>query len=267
MKIFLQLPFIVSILILTAISLAVFLGAEKLTRKKIAEELLVENHTVSGFIYNAVCVIYAVLIAFVVFVIWSDLQETSSKIEGEANCLLNLYYDASAYPDSIKKEIQSTIREYVKRATNEEWQSLAEGKSDSITHRQFIKLNRIYMTIKTDQVANTEVLSQSMENMKDVREYRRHRILDSKNSMPGILWLVLILSSVILIAFTFFFSVKNIWQRNIMVTFLVFVSVLVLYLIYVLDNPYVGSDAIKPDAFQPLLDIIKRVEAVQKPIN
>jgi hypothetical protein len=29
----------------------------------------------------------------------------------------------------------------------------------------------------------------------------------------------------------------------------------------------VGSDAIKPDAFQPLLDIIKRVEAVQKPIN
>ena len=77
MKIFLQLPFIVSILILTAASLAVFLTAEKLTRKKIAEELLVENHTVSGFIYSAVCFIYAVLIAFVVFVIWSDLEETN----------------------------------------------------------------------------------------------------------------------------------------------------------------------------------------------
>lgn len=265
MRIFLELPFIVSILILTAITLTVFLSVEKLTRKKIAEELLIENHTVSGFIYNAVCVIYAVLIAFVVFVIWSDLEETHSKIEGEANCLLNLYYDASVYPDSIKKEIQSTIREYVKRATNEEWKNLSEGKSDSLTQRLFIKLNRTYLSIRSDQVANSEVLAQSMENMKDVREYRRHRILDSRNNMPGILWLVLIISSSILVAFTFFFSVRNIWQRNIMVAFLIFVSVLVLYLIYVLDNPYVGSDAIKPDAFQPLLDIIKRVEAAPKP--
>jgi hypothetical protein len=265
MKIFLELPFIVSILILTVITLTVFLTVEKLTRKKIAEELLIENHTVSGFIYNAVCVIYAVLIAFVVFVIWSDLEETNSKIEGEANCLLNLYYDANAYPDSIKKEIQFTIREYVKRATNEEWKSLSEGKPDSLTQRLFIKLNRTYLSIRSDQVANTEVLAQSMENMKDVREYRRHRILDSRNNMPGILWLVLILSSTILVAFTFFFSVRNIWQRNIMVAFLIFVSVLVLYLIYVLDNPYVGSDAIKPDAFQPLLDMIKRVEAAPKP--
>ena len=81
----------------------------------------------------------------------------------------------------------------------------------------------------------------------------------------GILWLVLILSAFILVVFTFFFSVKNVWQNNVMMAFLVFVNVLVLYLIYVLDNPYVGSEAIKPDAFQPLLDIIKRVEAVPKP--
>lgn len=260
MKIFLQFPFIVSIAILSSASILIFLAAERLTRKKIQHDMLIENHAVSGFIYNAVNVIYAVLIAFVVFVIWSNLEKTNSTIEGEANNLLNLYYDAGAYPDSIKKEIQTTIREYVKRVTNEEWVSLAEGKPDSLATRQFVKLNRIYLAIKTSDVANQEVLSQSIENMHDVREFRRHRMLSSKQNMPDILWLVLILSTVIIVAFTFFFSVKNIMQNNVMMSFLIFVSVLVLYLIYVLDHPYIGTDAIKPTAFQPLIDIISRTK-------
>jgi hypothetical protein len=263
MKIFLELPFIVSILIISIVSISFFLAAEKLTRKKIQHDLLMENHTVSGFIYNAVCVIYAVLIAFVVFVIWSNLEKTNSTIEGEANNLQNLYYDASVYPDSIKKEIQSTIREYVKGVTGDEWKSLAYGKSDSLTTRYFIKLSRIFLSIKTSDVSNAEVLSQAMGNLKELREFRRHRILSSRVSMPDILWLVLILSTVIIVVFTFFFSVKNILLNNVMMSLLVFVSVLVLYLIYVLDHPFMGVDAIKPNAFQPLIDIINRV-ATQK---
>jgi hypothetical protein len=258
MKIFLELPFIVSILIFSVVSITIFLFAERIIRKNVSHELLIENHEVGGFLYNAVCVIYAVLMAFVVFAIWSNLEETNSKIEGEANNLLNLYYDAGAYPDSIKMEIQETIRDYVKRVTNEEWQSLAEGKTDEEASKIFRKLNKIFLSIKSSQVANTEVLSQSIKNMQEIREFRRHRILSSRQNMPDILWLVLILSSVILVAFTFFFSTKNKWPQYVMTAFLVFVCVLVLYLIYVLDHPFVGKDAIKPDAFQPLINIVNR---------
>lgn len=258
MKVLLELPFIVSILIISVFCISIFLIAEKLTRKRISQELLLENHAVSGFIYNAVCVIYAVLLAFVVFVIWTNLEDTKSKIEEEANNLQNLYYDANAFPDSIKKEIQTTIKYYSQKVVEEEWRLLSEKKKSDSANRAFIKLNRIYLSIKTGEVANPEVLSQSLNNMKDIREYRRHRLLSSKQSMPDILWMVLILSSIIMVVFTFFFSIKNVWQRNIMTSFLVFVCVLVLYLIFVLDNPYVGRDAIKPDAFQPLIDIINR---------
>jgi hypothetical protein len=258
MRIFLELPFIVSILILSAISITIFFFAEKLIRKNISHDALTENHEVGGFLYNAVCVIYAVLMAFVVFAIWTNMDNTNSRIEGEANNLMNLYYDSRAYPDSIKKEIQSTIVDYVKRVINEEWKLLADGKTDDEAQKDFIKLNRIYLSIKSSDVSNNEVLAQSLRNMQELREYRRHRILSSRQNMPDILWLVLILSSIVLIAFTFFFSTKNKWHLHVMTAFLVFVSVLVLYLIYVMDHPFVGTDAIKPDAFQPLLNIINR---------
>ena len=255
---FLELPFIVSIIILTVVCVGAYLIADLLTRKRIQHDLLTENHAVSGFIYNAVCVVYAVLIAFVVFVIWSKLEVTNSKIEGEANNLLNLYYDASAFPDTTKKDIQGTIREYVKRVTNEEWKALSYGGRDDEAAKLFVKLNRIYMSVNSNMVANPEVISQSMSNMKDLREYRRHRLLSSKQNMPAILWVVLILSAVILVVFTFLFSVRSVWQNNVMTAFLIFANVLILYLVYVLDNPFVGHDAIKPEAFQPLIDMVNR---------
>lgn len=257
MKIFLQFPFMVSILILSAISTTIFLFAQKAVRKRIPHEMLKENHEVGGFLYNAVCIIYAVLIAFVVFAIWTDLKETDTKIEREANNLLNLYYDAYVFPDSIKNEIQSTIHAYVKRVTKEEWESLAEGKMDTEATKIFIKLNRIFLSINSNSMPNTEVLTQSLKNLNEVREFRRHRLLSSRQNMPDILWLVLIICSFILIAFTFFFSTKNVWHQYIMTAFLVFVSVLVLYLIFVLDHPFIGQNAIKPDAFEPLMNIVR----------
>ena len=98
----------------------------------------------------------------------------------------------------------------MKRVTNEEWKALSYGGRDDEAAKLFVKLNRIYMSVNSNMVANPEVISQSMSNMKDLREYRRHRLLSSKQNMPAILWVVLILSAVILVVFTFLFSVRSV---------------------------------------------------------
>ena len=258
MKIFLQLHFLVSIGILTIISIAIFHTIQKFTKKRFTHELLKENHEVGGFIYNAIGIIYAVLIAFVVFAIWTGQQETSNKIEAEASNLLDLYYDASVFPDSTKMEIQSTIRDYVKRVTIEEWQAMSEGKGDSVAMRYFVKLNRIYLSINPEKLLNKDILTEELHKMNDVRDSRRHRLLSSKQNMPDIMWIVLIVSSIIMIVFTFFFSTKNRLHQYIMTAFLVLVCVFVLYLIFVLDHPFTGQHAIKPDAFEQLINIANK---------
>ncbi len=257
MKIFLQLHFLVSITILTVIGIAIFHIIQKLIRKNLSHETLKENHEVGGFIYNAVGIIYAVLIAFVVFAIWTSQSDTNTKIELEAGNLLDLYYDANVFPDSLKKEIQSTIRDYVPRVTTNEWDSMADGNRDAEATKMFIKLNKIYLSIDGNQLINKDILTEELKIIHEIREYRRHRLLSSKQNMPDILWIVLLASSVIMIVFTFFFSTKNRRHQYIMTAFLVFVCVSVLYLVFVLDHPFTGIHAIKPDAFEPLMNIVR----------
>lgn len=257
MKIFLQFHFLVSATILTIIFIAIFLAIQKVIRKNLSHETLKENHEVGGFIYNAVGIIYAVLIAFVVFAIWTSQQETNSKIEQEASNLLDLYYDASIFPDSSKKEIQSIIRDYAGRVTNEEWSAMSVGNRDSVATRILIKLNRFYLSMDGSQLINKDVLTEEIKKMDEVREFRRHRLYSSRQNMPDILWLVILVSSVIMIVFTFFFSTRNKRHQYIMTAFLVFVCVNVIYLIFVLDNKFTGYHAIKPEAFDQLMNIVR----------
>jgi hypothetical protein len=257
MKIFLYLPFPVSLLIITSVCIILFFFIQKIIRKKISHEMLIENHEIGGFIYNAIGIIYAVLVAFVVFAIWTDYKETETKIEIEANNLVNLYTDASVYPDTMKKEIQTTISDYIENVIHDEWRFMAAGYKDTGATQSFIRLNKLFLSINSDLLKNKEALSMSMDNLNELRDCRRHRILSSKEHMPDILWIVLIIGAVILIVFTLFFSTKNKRHLNIMSSLLIFICVLVLYLIFVLDHPFVGRNGIKPGPFVLIENMLK----------
>ena len=260
MKIFLYLPFPVSLLIISSFCIIVFFLIQKIMRKKIPHEMLIENHEIGGFIYNAIGIMYAVLVAFVVFAIWTDYKETDTKIEVEANNLIDLYSDASIYPDSLRKEIQSTISDYIDDVIHVEWRLMAGGFRDSGATRSFIRLNKLYLSVNSDLLKNKEALSLSMDNLNEIRDCRRHRILSSKEHMPDILWIVLIIGTIILIVFTLFFSTKNRRHLNIMSSLLIFICVLVLYLIFVLDHPFIGRNSIKPEPFTLIKNMMKNSE-------
>ncbi len=257
MKLFLQFPFTVSVIILSAVSITVFFVLLKAVRKIIPHELLKENHDVAGYLYNAICFIYAVLIAFVVYATWNSLRETNTIIVQESNHLLDLYYDASAFPDPIRKDIETAIRDYVMKVTKEEWESLSEGKRNLEAAKIFGKLKKIFMSIDSSLLPNNNVLAESLKNLNEAGEYRRLRLLKSREHIPDIIWMVLIICSVVLIFFTFFFGAKNISHQFFMTAILIFISVLVLYLIYVLDHPFIGQCRITTDAFEPILSYIR----------
>ncbi len=257
MEILLQYHFLVSIFIISAISIAVFLISLKIIRRKIQQDILKENHEVAGFIYNAVCIIYAVLIAFVVYASWNSLKETNTIIEQESNHLIDLYYSAKAFPDSIRLEIRTTINEYVNVVTKEEWKSMADGNRNYEAAKVFGKLADIYILFDQSRMPNNSALAEALRIVNELGEYRRLRLLKSREHIPDIIWMVLLIGSVILIVFTFFFGAKNLKHQYFMTAILIFVSVLVLYLIYVLDHPFVGLYRISTDTFEPLISYIR----------
>jgi len=97
----------------------------------------------------------------------------------------------------------------------------------------------------TDTIASY----QFMEELRMLTEYRRIRIMHSKEELPGILRAVLIAGGIITVAASCFFGVPNFKFHVMQVIVLSFLIALVLVAIADLDRPYQGNEIVQPSGF------------------
>jgi hypothetical protein len=100
------------------------------------------------------------------------------------------------------------------------------------------------------QARYNEVLDQ----LHDLGDARRERLLAAGEGLPTILWGVLIGGGVITIAFTYLFGLESTVVHTLMVAALGVVLSLSLFSIAALDHPFRGDVRIHPDALEQDLE-------------
>jgi hypothetical protein len=229
----------------------------KIVRKKFTQDILQENHEVGGFIFNAFGLIYAVLVAFVVFVTWNEYDNARGNVDLEASELADLYNTSKAFPDSTKKLVDAALIEYIENVTGDEWKLLEEGELSVKARKSIEKLWIIYSSIDVNKLPNIPVYQESLKHLNDLGEKRRTRIFDSRDNIPGIMWAALLFGGVMCVIFTYFFSTRRFMPQLIMTSALTVLNTLILYMIFVLDHPFRGSMKITPEAFDYVLNLVK----------
>lgn len=258
MGILLQLPILLSFLIVISVSAALASLGLKIVRKKFSAEFMKEHHEVAGFIFNAFGLIYAVLIAFVVFATWTDYDSTKKNIELEASSLSDLFFDAQGFPEPLKSSAQDAIIEYTKAVINEEWDYLERSENPSaLTATQ--KLWSVYFSADIKSIPNEPLYRESLKQLNELGKYRRLRIFSAVNTIPSMIWVVLIIGGVLSIAYTYLFATKNLKAQYIMTAALSITTALILFLIYVLDHPFTGTNKITTSSFNIILDLFQKL--------
>ena len=91
-----------------------------LVQRLVPSALRREHNDVAGFIYAVLGVAYAVLLAFVVIVVWEEYEEAKETVEAEANELAGVYFLADRFPESDRERIQNLARTYGQTVVREE---------------------------------------------------------------------------------------------------------------------------------------------------
>jgi hypothetical protein len=87
----LKLP--LSVLALLVVGLPVLLAVVGLllVRSRVPHPRLQPHHDVAGYIYSGLAVLYAVLLAFFVVMVWEQFNTTNIRVHKEADELSNLF--------------------------------------------------------------------------------------------------------------------------------------------------------------------------------
>ena len=93
-----------------------------------------EHNDVAGFIYAALGVIYAVLLALVVIAVWEEYGRARVTVESEANALAEIFWLAHQLPEPERHHLQELARSYAEEVVEEEWPLMEQGRPPLMEH-------------------------------------------------------------------------------------------------------------------------------------
>jgi hypothetical protein len=257
MRFLLQLTPPVSFFIVSAFTTFFGLGGLYLVRRKYSADVLKENHEVAAIIFNAFGLFYGVLVAFVVFVTWGGYDDATKNLQLEASEALDIFHTAAAFPDPSKKVIQQGVRDYLAAVYNDEVPKMSDGDLSVYSGGAHAPLRILFSQVDTNSIPNRELNAESLHCLNNLAQFRRMRIFAGNDTVPPVIWLVLLVGGVFAVSYTFFFGMKNIRAQYLITTTLTVMLTSILFLIYVLDHPFTGTSRV---SLEPLREAIATVQ-------
>jgi protein-S-isoprenylcysteine O-methyltransferase Ste14 len=249
------------VLVVCGACLAAVVGLA-LVQRLVPATIRKEHNDVAGFIYAALGVIYAVLLALVVIAVWEEFGRARVTVESEANALAEIFWLAHELPEPERHHLQELARSYAEEVVEEEWPLMEQGKTPSMEHTRatpqgWVLIDDIRATLQGYEprtVAGQELYAEGLDQVQRLADARRTRLVAAEESIPAVLWVVLVVGGVVTVGFTYLFGLESTWAHRLMVASLAGVIALVLFTIGIMDHPFSGGARIETGAFELILN-------------
>jgi len=251
-----SLPLWIAILLLVVIPTAIAMLLQALIHRWVGVERLVQNNEIAGFKFATVGVIYAVLLAFTVIVVWEKFSAAETAVDQEAASIAALFrYAEGAQPEAVA--LRAAILNYAKTAITDDWPAMAHEKESHATTRALDAVYGAALALNRTETRDTADMSEVFAQIDNVTASRRIRLHLATGFVPNVIWAALFAGGFLTIGFTLFFGSKNLLAQVTMTGVLSILVTLGLVVIVSIDHPFTGPVQVHPD---PLADVLADLE-------
>jgi hypothetical protein len=238
--------FVVVLVGLSVVGLIVF-------RRAVSHARLAEANAVSGQVFQLAGVLYAVLVAFVVVVVWEQFGDAEQATHSEATAIADLIRDSEALPAQVRPQIRHELIAYTQDVVNDEFPRMRRGEAIEEQSEHLTRVWDSYLGVEPVTRAEISFYDESITRLDDLGTGRKVRVASGHAEIPVELWVLLIGGGAIVMMFTFMFGTQDLIVHASGVALTAALMALVLYLIFALEHPFVGALSVKPDAYVNVL--------------
>jgi hypothetical protein len=223
-----------------------------------AGALAAANDVVGNYL-QTLGTIYAVLLAFVVFVVWQQFNDARASIDREANELMDLYRTATGLPDPTGADIRRHAREYVDVVLDHEWEAMRRG-DDIALHRGASLLDAMWRSMhvfEAESHCHAAIHGEMLGRFNDLSDARQARVIAARLRIPRALRILIYMGAVTTSASMYLFAVDSIVIHALMTGAIAGALSHVLYVIHDLDDCFAGDWQVPRSSFEGLRGYIK----------
>jgi hypothetical protein len=238
-------PWVGSALVLALAGLAV-------VRALVPPGVLRDSNDSVGNYLQTLGTIYAVLLAFVVFVVWQQFNDTRGHVEAEANELLDLARTAKGLPPKIGERFVEEANGYLDQVLAREWPAMARGDEKELERGDLV-LQRMWdllVSYEPCSECHKSLYDEALARFNDLSDRRSSRLSSSRLRIPFALRLLLYSGGVMTVASMYLLAVDRFAIHALITAALAGAISHVLYIIADLDDCFDGAWQIPSAPFE-----------------
>jgi hypothetical protein len=196
--------------------------------------------------------IYAVIFAFVIFVIWGQFTDVENFMMRECNSLNELLRFSGFVNPEARRGIRRAVAAYVQLVVRSEWPALGERRRDKSTEKAFSELLDVILRTEPASAEEGVVQQRLIDIGQEAGEHRDERLTKSLTKIPAtLIYLVHTLAGAL--ALLMFFYPFHHWVAGVCCFVLVAAILFLANLVMTdTDNPFKGVYNVSPSAFSDL---------------
>src|SRR5271166_3034700 len=250
------LPLWALIFVVVVAPTAIAVGFQVFVRRWVGVDRLELNNEVAGFMFAAIGVVYAVLLAFVVIAVWEKFSEGQTTVARESAAASALFhYAEGAEPEAAK--LHDRLADYLNLTIEKDWPAMAADTEDRDTTHALDALYRAAMALNRTGTRSTADMSEVFTQIDNLTLARRVRLHLSTGLVPDVIWIALFAGAGLTVFFSLFFASPNALAQLAMTTILTILLTFGLVVIISLDHPFSGPVHISPESLERVLAIAK----------
>ncbi len=227
-----------------------------LVRRTVPLERLREHNDVATPIHAAISVLYAVLLAFVVVVVWEQLNDADQAVTAEAGAAVAIHRDLEALDAPSHLAVHNAMVAYLQSVIHTEWPGMMNSQHLIKNSKEYDALWRSVRDIAPGDERQRIWLTAIVDRLNTIDDARDVRWLECENAVPAAMWLMLTCGAVITTLFAAFFGARHGPTHMVMVATLAAVMALSLFLIAAIDHPFIGAVRVEPEA---IIDALRQI--------
>jgi hypothetical protein len=195
--------------------------------------------------------IYAVLLAFVVYVVWGQFNEARGFCDREAAALVDLHRTSSGLPAATRDDIQKTLRDYLDAVLTDEWKAMAHSDEATI-ERVGERLDHVWLAIhrcKPSSECQHTMYGEVLSRFNDLMDLRTSRLSAARARIPLAMKILLYTGALIVVGSMYLLAFEKVWVHALVTAALAGAIAHVLFLIVDLDDAFAGDWQVPKGAF------------------
>ena len=211
------------------------------------------NNDVGGIVLGVTGGLFAVMLAFIVAIVWQEFDAATQRVAVEVGAATDLWHTSRGLPAPVGPAVRRDLVSYAALMVTDEWPAMRTGGRSKRAENVLTRMFEDVAQFRPVNAGAGNAQSASLQYLGALHDARHHRLDDNSSGVSPFEWTILLIGAFVVVGICFLVGLASLRAQLLMTGAVAAMIAATFVLVFELDYPFRGDLSIEPAGWQEFL--------------